>query len=261
MLPSPAFAPLMQQRLTATARTPALAGLPIPILLLHDAPHPTAVRANVPLAMTTRDWDQNYADGEVPWDTGEPDPHLIEFVDSAMITPGRTLEVGCGTGTNSLWLSSRNFDVYGVDLAPRAIEQAEAKRQAAGSNAQFSVLDFMRDELPLEPFDFVFDRGVFHVFDEAEERAEFAARVARLLRPGAHWLCLAGSTEGPARDHGPPRRSALDLVGAVEPVLELVELRSSTFDAVLPSRAMAWVLLTRRRQVPAQPSTVAPVRT
>ncbi len=211
--------------------------------------------------MTTLDWDQHYADGETPWDTGEPDPHLVEFVDNGMITPGRTLEVGCGTGTNSLWLSSRGFAVHGVDVAPLAIEQAEAKRRAAGANAQFSVLDFMRDELPVEPFDFVFDRGVFHVFDEAEARARFAARVASLLRPGAPWLCLAGSTEGPPRDHGPPRRSALDLIRAVEPALELVQLRSSTFDAVLPSRALAWVMLSRRRELPAQPSTIALDRT
>ncbi len=207
--------------------------------------------------MTKRDWDQHYIAGELPWDTGEPDRHLIEFVESGLVAPGRALEVGCGTGTNAIYLASRGFTVQGIDVSPNAIEQAEAKRKAAGSHARFSVLDFMRDELPSEPFDFIFDRGVFHVFDEPEERAQFASRVAGLLAPGAHWLCLAGSTEGPPRDHGPPRRTALDLVSAVEPVLELVELRSTTFEVQMPSRAMAWSLFTRRRLEPAQPSTVS----
>lgn len=207
--------------------------------------------------MPEHDWDQHYQSGDVPWDTGAPDPHLVELVEQGVIAPGRTLEVGCGTGTNAIWLSSRGFDVHGIDISPLAIEKAEAKRRAANANARFSELDFMRDPLPEGPFDFVFDRGVLHVFDAAEDRAHFARRVAELLAPGGQWLCLAGSTEGPPRDHGPPRRSARDLLAAVEPALELVLLRSSSFDADLPSRAMAWVMLARRRDVPAQPSTGA----
>jgi SAM-dependent methyltransferase len=207
--------------------------------------------------MPERDWNEHYAAGELPWDSAEPDQHLVELVEQGVIAPGRTLEIGCGTATNAIWLSSRGFDVHGIDIAPLAIEQAEAKRRAAGANLRLSVLDFMRDEPPAGPFDFVFDRGVLHVFDAADDRARFAERVAGVLQPRGQWLCLAGSTEGPPRDHGPPRRSARDLVAAVEPVLELVLLRSSLFDADLPSRAMAWVMLARAREVPAQPSTTA----
>ncbi|KIG14903.1 hypothetical protein DB30_06205 [Enhygromyxa salina] len=76
--------------------------------------------------------------------------------------------------------------------------------------------------------------------------------MADSLGPGGEWLSLVGSTEGPAREQGPPRRSARDLVEAVEPVLELIELRSSEFDG---SVAKAWQLLARVREVPAQPST------
>ncbi|HYO97162.1 MAG TPA: class I SAM-dependent methyltransferase [Polyangiaceae bacterium] len=209
--------------------------------------------------MPAHDWDQHYASGELPWDTGDPDPHLVELVEQRVITPGRTLDVGCGTGTNAIWLSSRGFEVYGIDVAPLAIEKAEVKRRAAGTSVRFSVLDFLREDLTFGAFDFVFDRGVFHVFDDVDERARFAERVARVLSPNGHWLSLVGSTEGPRREHGPPRRSARDVVAAVEPVLELVQLRSSTFDADLPSRAMAWVMLARARAVPAQPPTGNPV--
>lgn len=205
--------------------------------------------------MPERDWDQHYSTEELPWDTGEPDPHLVELVEQGVIQPGRALEVGCGTGTNSIWLSSHGFDVHGVDVSRLAIEKAEAKRRAAQASVRLSVLDFLHDEVPEKPFDFVFDRGVLHVFDEAGDRARFAERVASVLRPRGQWLCLAGSTEGPHREHGPPRRSARDLLSAVEPVLELVRLRSTEFDADLPSRASAWMMLSRVRAVPAQPST------
>ena len=118
----------------------------------------------------------------------------------------------------------------------------------------FAMHDFLEDTLA-GSFDFVFDRGCFHVFDEPEQRARFAQRVADVLRPEGVWLSLVGSTEGPAREHGPPRRSARDIVAALEPFLEIVSLRATEFDVDLPTAARAWVCLARRRTVPAQPST------
>lgn len=202
--------------------------------------------------MPTRDWDDLYTSEDLPWDAGSPDPSLIEFIERGGIRLGRVLEVGCGTGTNAVWLASKGFDVLGIDISPRAIARATAKAEAAGARVRFSALDFLTATVEGAPFDFVFDRGVFHVFDEAAERSEFAARVARVLDKGGLWMSLAGSTEGPPRDHGPPRRSARDLMNAVEPVLEIVELRSTEFEA---NAAKAWQLLARVREVAAQPST------
>src|SRR5439155_1652818 len=49
------------------------------------------------------DWNARYAEGNLPWDTGAPDEHLVASVRAGVVTPGRTLEIGCGTGTNALW--------------------------------------------------------------------------------------------------------------------------------------------------------------
>ena len=80
----------------------------------------------------------------------------------------------------------------------------------------------------------------------------FAACVAAALEPGGLWLSLIGSTEGPPREFGPPRRSAREIVLAVEPALEIVELRSAEFRG---HDVKAWFSLSRRRTIPAQPST------
>ena len=204
------------------------------------------------------DWNSRYAEGNLPWDTGAPDEHLVASVRAGSLTPGRTLEVGCGTGTNALWLAAQGFDVLGVDLSPLAIDKARAKAAAAGAAAHgcsFEVLDFLAAEPAGAPFDFVFDRGCFHVFDDDAVRAQFAARVARLLAPGGQWLSLIGSTEGPARDTGPPRRTAREVTAAIESVVEIVELRSIYFEALIDSPAKAWLCRARRRDVLAQPST------
>ena len=195
-------------------------------------------------------WNESYASGQLPWDTGQPEPLLIEFVTSGGIAPAPTLEIGAGTGTNAIWLAEHGFDVLGIDLSPLAVERARAKMNERALSCRFAALDFLAAPPPGGPFQFVFDRGCFHVFDEPDERRRFAANVAAVLAPGGLWLSMIGSTEGPRGDVGPPRRSAGEVILAIEPVLEIVELRSAEFR---DHGAKAWFCLSRRRMVPAQP--------
>lgn len=205
--------------------------------------------------MPHSDWNQRYATDDIPWDTGEPSPYLVEFVRDYPVAAGRALDVGCGTGTNALWLAQQGFDVLGVDISDVAIDRARAKLGDQELSIRFEQLDFLQDAVPGGPFTFVFDLGCFHVFDEAQERAKFAASVARLLDEDGLWLSLIGSTEGPERDFGPPRRSLRDVANAIEPSLEIRRVRAVEFAGNLPSPAAAWKCLSRRRRVPAQPST------
>ena len=204
--------------------------------------------------MPEQNWNESYAAGDPPWDSGQPDDHLMEFVRSGGILPSRAIDLGCGTGTNALWLAGQGFKVVGIDIAPLAVEKARAKAAATNLHCRFDQLDFLKDSVSGGPFDFAYDRGCFHVFDRPEDRARFAQRVAALLEPNGRWLSLIGSTEGPERDWGPPRRSVFDIVTAIEPVLEILEIRSVQFRD-LPIFAAAWMCLFRPRSVPAVPST------
>jgi SAM-dependent methyltransferase len=197
-------------------------------------------------------WNESYASGQLPWDTGQPEPLLVEFVASSGVKPSRTLEIGAGTGTNAIWMAERGFDVLGLDVSPLAVERACAKMEGRSLPCRFEALDFLAVPPPGGPFQFVFDRGCFHVFDEPDDRQRFAARVATALAPGGLWLSLIGSTEGSPREVGPPRRSAVEVILAIEPALEVVELRSAEFHG---SNAKAWFCLSRQRTIPPQPST------
>jgi SAM-dependent methyltransferase len=206
--------------------------------------------------MPQRDWNGHYAQGFMPWDSDVPDENLVEFMRSERLSPRRVLDVGCGTGTNPLWLAEQGHDVLGVDISPLAIQRAQEKAAGRNGRCRFEVLDILANAPPSDSFELVFDRGCFHVFDEHDERARFAARVAECLTAQGQWLSLIGSTEGPAREFGPPRRSARDIASAIEPVLEIALLKPIWFDVELPTRAPAWLCLARKREVPAQPSTV-----
>jgi SAM-dependent methyltransferase len=198
-------------------------------------------------------WNDRYASEEpLPWDTGMPDPMLVQLIElSHAIAPGRTLEIGCGTGTNALYLAQRGFEVVGVDIAAAAVEQARAK---AHGRCRFETVDFLNEARPGAPFEFVFDRGCFHTFDEGHERARFAEKVEAALIDGGLWLSLIGSTEGPAREVGPPRRSARDVMNAIESSMEILRFESGEF-GVCGEQLKAWLCLSRKRTTPAQPSS------
>lgn len=207
--------------------------------------------------MAPSDWNDRYATGDLPWDTGEPDENLVRVVGEGGAPPGRALVVGCGTGTNSVWLAEQGYSVVGVDLSPLAVKAAQARLEGRELDCRFEALDFLSEDVPGGPFDFAFDRGCWHVFDAHETRARFAERVAALRRTGGVWLSVIGSTEGPPRDTGPPRRTARDVTSALEPALELLELRAAAFGtSTRTDPPAAWLCRSRRRSAPAQPSTV-----
>jgi SAM-dependent methyltransferase len=149
-------------------------------------------------------------------------------------------------------MAEHGFDVLGIDVSPLAVERAHVKMEGRALRCRFAAWDFLAAPLPAVPFEFVFDRGCFHVFDEPDERRRFAEQVAQALGPSGLWLSLIGSTEGPPRQVGPPRRSARDVTLAIEPALEIVELRSAEFRG---NNAKAWFCLSRQRKMPAQLST------
>jgi SAM-dependent methyltransferase len=212
---------------------------------------------------TQHDWNAHYAANELPWDSAEPEPSLVALVESGSVNKGRALEIGCGTGTNALWLATQGFEVAALDIAPLAIERARAKAaaapKAAADRCSFETRDFLTGELPKGSFQLVFDRGCFHVFEDSNDQLSFAARVGKVLASGGLWLSLIGSTEGPAREMGPPRRTAREVIQALEPAVALVQLREMEFSG--PAGApppKAWYCLSRRRDVPAQPSSRFP---
>src|SRR5262245_20756022 len=67
------------------------------------------------------EWNARYWDGSLPWDTGRPSSELQRLIVQHTIMPCRVLELGCGTGTNSVWLAQMGFEVTGIDVVPLAV--------------------------------------------------------------------------------------------------------------------------------------------
>jgi cyclopropane fatty-acyl-phospholipid synthase-like methyltransferase len=133
-----------------------------------------------------------YLLGFTPWDRESANPRLAKAVtgDSAL-HPGRALELGCGTGTNSIYLAGLGWDVTAVDLVPEAIAKARAKAAAAGRSPRFVRTDVTC--LPgagLDgPYDLLLDVGCFHAVPIARREA-YVRSVSQVAAPGATMLLI-----------------------------------------------------------------------
>ena len=189
-----------------------------------------------------------YAKGETPWEIGRPDGNLVASVREHGLSPGRALEVGSGTGDNAIWLARQGFSVVACELSPLAVEQAQTKARAAGVAVDFRVLDFLHEDLNVDPFDFALDRGCFHSFHHADDRYEVARRIAsNLVRGGIWWSLIGNADDDDTERDGPPRLRASEIAVAVEDHFEILSLRSGIFENDRPPPPRGWVVWMRRR--------------
>jgi cyclopropane fatty-acyl-phospholipid synthase-like methyltransferase len=139
-------------------------------------------------------WNVTYWFGKTPWDTGITPPELRAVVESGQVRPGRALDLGCGTGTNVLYLAQHGFDTVGVDISSRAIAVAQRKIKQAGlaQRAQVYSGDVTRlDTLPITGlFNLALDLGCLHVVDLAA-RPRYAAGLAAHTQTGGLYLLYA----------------------------------------------------------------------
>jgi len=193
-------------------------------------------------------WDSAYRGGRMPgWDVGRVSSELSKIVEDGTLRPGRALELGCGTGTNAVYLASKGFTVTAVEVAPTALTLAEQQARKANVRVRWLVADVTALG-EMEPFDFVFDRGCYHHV-QLYDSAGFVKTVDRLTRPGGHFLLLAGNANEP-RHGGPPRVEEKKLVDDFAATWDFVCLREIRFESRDPnskSGPWAWSALLRRR--------------
>jgi methyl halide transferase len=193
-------------------------------------------------------WDERYAKGDTPWETGQPSSELQHVVAEIPVRPCRALELGCGSGASAVWLAQQGFEVAAVDLSPLAIARARRRADEAGVRVRFLVADVLN--LPPEltgPFDFFFDRGCYHVV-RREDPQGYVKTLCRLTDPRALGFVLAGNSREPHQP-GPPVVSEEEIRNELGSFFEIVQLREFRFDQVeaVGTRFLGWSCLLRRR--------------
>ena len=176
-------------------------------------------------------WNERYVSGDLPWDTGSPDTYLVEMVSRWPLCRGRVLDVGCGTGTNSIWLARQGFEVVGLDISAEAIGIASRRAEEQGDSCRFVNEDFLHFDVGDGEYIFLFDRGCFHSIPTEKGRRSFVARAAQVLSPCGLWLSMIGNNDDPLSDQGPPKLSALEIATFMEPLFEILHLSSCMIES------------------------------
>jgi len=142
---------------------------------------------------------------------GFPERLFEQLIGQGVARAGeRLLDLGTGTGTLARGFASRGLLVTGLDPSPAMLAEARRLDRAAGVEVRYVGGRAEATGLPGAGFDVVSAGQCWHWF----ERAQAAAEVRRLLRPGgrvviAHfdWLPLPGNvvdaTERLIRRHNP----------------------------------------------------------
>jgi SAM-dependent methyltransferase len=134
-----------------------------------------------------------YRVGFTPWDQDHVPAELSGLVEGpTALAPGRALDVGCGTGTQAVYLAEHGWQVTGVDAVERALAQARRRAGDRGVEVRWVAGDVA--SLPTlglgDGFNLVHDRGCFHDLSDAA-RDGYVRGVSELAASGATLLLLA----------------------------------------------------------------------
>ena len=181
-----------------------------------------------------------YAEGIPPWQIDRPQPEVIRLIEQGKFE-SPVLDLGCGTGDNTIELARHGLVVKGLDAVPEALERARKKTEQAGlkQSPEFVLGDALRlDESGLKART-VLDCALFHTFSD-EERGEYIRGLEAVLSQGGR-LHILSFSELETRQPGPRRLSLSEITGSFGKGWRVEDsVRCRYWDRVRSDGAHAW---------------------
>jgi SAM-dependent methyltransferase len=153
---------------------------------------------------------------QLPW--FEPGPSLmvrLAVQDRFLPKGSEILDVGCGAGSNVLFLARQGFRAHGIDLSPGAVEAARARAARARLQVDLQEGDALALSFADETLDGIVDHGCFHTLPPPR-RDDYAREVHRVLRPGGSFVLGWVAREHPGPMGPPHRPSVLEVADTFE---------------------------------------------
>ncbi|EHM47657.1 MAG: tellurite resistance methyltransferase TehB [Yokenella regensburgei] len=109
---------------------------------------------------------------------------------ATIVAPGKTLDLGCGNGRNSLYLAANGFDVTAWDKNPNSIQNLENIRREEGLENLHSAIQDLNNLSFDGEYDFILSTVVL-MFLEAKTIPGLIANMQRCTKPGGYNLIVA----------------------------------------------------------------------
>ncbi|MEY8842054.1 class I SAM-dependent methyltransferase [Cribrihabitans sp. XS_ASV171] len=129
-----------------------------------------------------------------PIDDPEAYHYTLDRTRSYLNAADEVLELGCGTGSTALLLSSHVARYVASDVSPRMIEIGREKARAQGeTNVEFVASDLRDTQLAGEVFDTVLALNLLHLVRDLPEALD---RIHGMIRPGGLLISKTVCTPG-----------------------------------------------------------------
>jgi SAM-dependent methyltransferase len=166
----------------------------------------------------------------MPWYNENLDSDLEEELHCRKITNGKFLDLGTGPATQAIWLAKLGFKVTGSDLSEAAIKRARTV-YANEKNVNFIVGDILHSTLKENEFDYIFDRGCFHVLLPAD-RQRYITKIKQILKDNGILFLKCFSDKEP-RQEGPYKFSQGEIRGLFSKCFRIDSIKEAVYQGTL----------------------------
>ena len=178
-------------------------------------------------------WEQLYQEKPVesmPWFNPDLDPDLNQALTQMNLNHGTVLDLGTGPGTQAMALAERGFTVTATDLSATAIQKAQTIAREKELDISWKQDDILNSTLN-QKFDWVLDRGCFHVFSP-EQRPDYVRAVHQLITPQGY-LFLKCFSHLEQREEGPYRFTPEDIKNIFSPQFNVRSVNETVYHGTL----------------------------
>lgn len=190
-------------------------------------------------------WDELYKNTpveEMPWFSRELDHDLEAELSRRKLTHGTFLDIGTGPGTQATALAQLGFTVTGTDLSDAAIHRAQGLK----TPVTFVMDDITHTKLS-GPFNFIFDRGCFHVLDP-KDRPTYVSTASTLLADGGILFLKCFSLQETIVTTGPYRFTPEEIRAIFEPKFQIESIVETEFRGTLTPNPKALFIVLSFKQ-------------
>ena len=191
------------------------------------------------------DWDSLYKNDvkTMPWYNEKLDADLENEIKQRKITKGKFLDLGTGPGTQAIQLAKMGFEVTGTDLSENAIQKA----RKLDDKINFKVDDILNSKLEKNGFDYILDRGCFHVLP-TDKWNQYCKKICEILDENGLFFLKCFSIKEKKLDYGPYRFSEQDLRNIFGKDFVIESITDTAFQGILDPLPKALFAVLRKKK-------------
>lgn len=182
---------------------------------------------------------------DLPWDIKKYDSNLKYIIKNYTIKKGYSLDIGCGSGYDTAYLSKKGFKSIGIDISYKAIKICKKKHKL--KNCFFKNMDFF--ECSFENyFNFLYDRGCLH---NTIKINDYFVKCHNMLKNNGYLCCLMGNeNDNDNTTVKPTKVNIINIIHTASNFFKIKLLKEINFEQSKNYKnGLGWLLLLNKKNI------------